>query len=152
MVGDGAEAVVKLARMPFDLLITDVAMPNMDGVELSLKVGRDYPNLSVLLMSGYALPPPSDPSLFDMARVGEVIDSHIGNVCDLPSLEAAIQAAKPEIVIHMAAQSLVRYSYDHPVETFTTNVVGTVHLLDAVRRTPSVRSVAPSSATRSRRT
>lgn len=57
VVGDGAEAVVKLARMPFDLLITDVAMPNMDGVELSLKVGRDYPNLSVLLMSGYALPP-----------------------------------------------------------------------------------------------
>ncbi|WP_298824540.1 CDP-glucose 4,6-dehydratase [uncultured Piscinibacter sp.] len=92
-------------------------------------------------VTGYALPPPTEPSLFEMARIGELVDSRIGNVCDLASLEAAMQAAQPEIVIHMAAQSLVRYSYDHPVETFTTNVVGTVHLLDAVRRTPSVRSV-----------
>lgn len=92
-------------------------------------------------VTGYALPPPTDPSLFEMARIGELVDSRIGNVGDLASLEAAMQAAQPEIVIHMAAQSLVRYSYDHPVETFTTNVVGTVHLLDAVRRTPSVRSV-----------
>jgi CheY-like chemotaxis protein len=54
-VSDGAEAVVKLARLPFDLLITDVVMPNMDGVELSLKVGRDFPDLPVLMMSGYTV-------------------------------------------------------------------------------------------------
>lgn len=92
-------------------------------------------------VTGYALPPPTDPSLFDMARIGELIDSRIGDVRDLAALEGAMQAAKPEIVIHMAAQSLVRYSYDNPVETFSTNVLGTVHTLDAVRRTPSVRAV-----------
>jgi CDP-glucose 4,6-dehydratase len=92
-------------------------------------------------VTGYALPPPSDPSLFDMARVGELIDSHIGDVTQLALLEGVVAAAQPEIVIHMAAQSLVRYSYDQPVETFATNVLGTVHLLDAVRRVPSVRSV-----------
>jgi CDP-glucose 4,6-dehydratase len=92
-------------------------------------------------VTGYALPPPSDPSLFEMARVGELIDSHIGDVTDLASLEAVIGAARPEIVIHMAAQSLVRYSYEQPVETFSTNVLGSVHLLDAVRRVPSVRAV-----------
>jgi CheY-like chemotaxis protein len=52
VVGDGAEAVVKLARMPFDLLLADVSMPNMDGVELSLKVARDYPDLPLVMMSG----------------------------------------------------------------------------------------------------
>lgn len=92
-------------------------------------------------VSGYALSPPTQPSLFEMARVGELMDSRIGNVCDLPALEAAMREARPEIVIHMAAQSLVRYSYDQPVETFATNVLGTVHALDAVRRVPTVRAV-----------
>jgi CDP-glucose 4,6-dehydratase len=92
-------------------------------------------------VTGYALPPPSDPSLFEMARIADSVDSHTGDVRDLAALEAALTAAQPEVVIHMAAQSLVRYSYDHPVETFATNVLGTVHLLDAVRRTPSVRAV-----------
>lgn len=55
VVGDGTDAVVKLARMPFDLLLADVKMPNMDGVELSLKVARDYPDLPVLLMSGHTI-------------------------------------------------------------------------------------------------
>jgi CDP-glucose 4,6-dehydratase len=92
-------------------------------------------------VSGYALAPPSDPNLFEKARVAELIDHHHGDVRDLASLEKAMTAAKPDIVIHMAAQSLVRYSYDHPVETFSTNVLGTVHALDAVRRTPSVKAV-----------
>ena len=92
-------------------------------------------------VTGYALPPPTNPSLFEMARVDELIDSHIGDVRDLAALEAAMRAAQPEIVIHMAAQSLVRYSYQNPVETFSTNVLGTVHALDAVRRTPAVRAV-----------
>ncbi len=92
-------------------------------------------------VTGYALKPPSDPNLFEMARVAELITHHHGDVRDLPALEAALTAAQPEIVIHMAAQSLVRYSYNEPVETFATNVLGTVHALDAVRRTPSVRAV-----------
>lgn len=92
-------------------------------------------------VSGYALDPPSDPSLFELARVSELVDSEIADVNDLPRLEAAMNRARPEIVIHMAAQSLVRYSYQNPVETFRTNVLGTVHLLDAVRRTPGVRAV-----------
>lgn len=92
-------------------------------------------------VTGFALPPPTDPSLFELARVGELVDSRTGDVRDLPALEAAMRDARPDIVIHMAAQSLVRYSYDHPVDTFSTNVLGTVHLLDAVRRVPSVRAV-----------
>jgi len=76
-----------------------------------------------------------------MARVGDLVNSHISDVRDLATLEAAMWAAQPEIVIHMAAQSLVRYSYQNPIETFSTNVLGTVHALDAVRRTPSVRAV-----------
>lgn len=92
-------------------------------------------------VAGYALEPPTDPSLFELARVAQLIDHTIGDVRDLTSLEAALRAAQPEVVIHMAAQSLVRYSYEHPVETFSTNVMGTVHILDAARRVPSVRAV-----------
>ncbi|BAV34023.1 CDP-glucose 4,6-dehydratase [Sulfuricaulis limicola] len=92
-------------------------------------------------VTGYALPPPTNPSLFELARVAETMHSIIADVTNLPALQAAMAAAKPDIVIHMAAQSLVRYSYDNPVETFTTNVLGTVHVLDAVRRVPSVRAV-----------
>ena len=92
-------------------------------------------------VTGYALDPPTDPSLFELARISELIDHHIGDVRDLDSLEAAVREAQPEVVIHMAAQSLVLYSYENPVETFSTNVLGTVHILDAVRRVPSVRAV-----------
>ena len=92
-------------------------------------------------VSGYALPPPTEPSLFDLARISELVDHRLGDVRDLASLEAAMQDTQPEVVIHMAAQSLVRYSYVEPVETFSTNVMGTVHVLDAARRVPSVRSV-----------
>ena len=92
-------------------------------------------------VTGYALDAPSQPSLFDVARVGTCMQSVHGDVRDLPTLQRAMQAAKPEIVIHMAAQSLVRLSYDTPVETYATNVMGTVHLLEAVRQTPGVRAV-----------
>lgn len=92
-------------------------------------------------VTGYALPAPTEPSLFVMGEVASFIDSRTGDVKDLAALQAALDAAQPEIVIHMAAQSLVRYSYDHPVETFTTNVLGTVHVLEAVRHCPSVRAV-----------
>ncbi|MCW5632273.1 MAG: CDP-glucose 4,6-dehydratase [Rubrivivax sp.] len=92
-------------------------------------------------VSGYALPPPSSPSLFEMARVEQIVDSQIADVSDLSRLQAALLASKAEIVIHMAAQSLVRYSYQNPVETFRTNVLGTVHALEAARHAPDVRAV-----------
>ena len=75
------------------------------------------------------------------ARIADRMDSREGDVRDLESLRAAVREAQPEIVFHMAAQSLVRPSYEAPVETFATNVMGTAHLLEAVRDVPSVRSV-----------
>jgi CDP-glucose 4,6-dehydratase len=92
-------------------------------------------------LTGFALAPPTQPSLFEEARVAEGMRSVLGDVRDLFALQNAIQVAKPEIVIHMAAQPLVRESYLNPVETYATNVMGTVHLLESVRRTPGVRAV-----------
>lgn len=92
-------------------------------------------------VTGYALSPPTDPSLFELARVSELIESIEGDVTDQPALQRALVTAAPEVVIHMAAQSLVRYSYENPVETFATNVMGTVNLLESVRRAPSVKAV-----------
>ena len=89
---------------------------------------------------GYALAPESR-SLFLQARIADRMDSREGDVRDLESLRAAVREAQPEIVFHMAAQSLVRPSYEAPVETFATNVMGTAHLLEAVRDVPSVHSV-----------
>jgi CDP-glucose 4,6-dehydratase len=83
---------------------------------------------------GYALQPPTEPSLYDRARVARVVRSTMADVRDLPQLCAAIDEAHPEILFHMAAQSLVLRSYDDPVETYSTNVLGTVHVLEAVRR------------------
>jgi CDP-glucose 4,6-dehydratase len=79
--------------------------------------------------------------LFDAARVGENMHSIIADIRDLPTLQQSLQRAAPEIVIHMAAQPLVRYSYQNPVETYSTNVMGTVHVLEAVRNTPGVKAV-----------
>jgi two-component system cell cycle response regulator CpdR len=67
-VGDGAEALVKLGRARFDLLLTDISMPNMDGFELALKVARDYPDLPVLMMSGYAVERRRAADLADLSR------------------------------------------------------------------------------------
>ena len=92
-------------------------------------------------LTGYALAPPTQPSLFEQARVGAGMRSILADIRDLPTLQQALQAAQPEIVIHMAAQPLVRYSYQNPVETYATNVMGTVHLLESVRNTPEVRAV-----------
>lgn len=92
-------------------------------------------------VSGYALAPPSDPNLFTLAQVERGMQSQIGDVCDLATLSKALQQAQPEVVLHLAAQPLVRASYDDPVATYATNVMGTVHLLEAVRQTPSVRAV-----------
>ena len=90
---------------------------------------------------GYALAPPTNPSLFDVADVGKGMESVLGDIRDLPKLKTVFDAHHPEIVIHMAAQPLVRYSYQNPVETYSTNVMGTVNLLEAVRHTPGVKAV-----------
>jgi CDP-glucose 4,6-dehydratase len=90
---------------------------------------------------GYALAPPTNPSLFEVADIGKGMTSVIGDIRDLAKLQAVFAEYSPEIVIHMAAQPLVRYSYQNPVETYSTNVMGTVHLLEAVRNSPGVKAV-----------
>ena len=85
-------------------------------------------------VTGYALAPPTEPSLFEQASVGECIHSIHGDVRDFARLKSAIAECDPEVVIHMAAQSVVRRGYEEPVETYATNVMGTVHLLEAVRQ------------------
>jgi CDP-glucose 4,6-dehydratase len=92
-------------------------------------------------LTGFALARPTHPSLFEEAKVADGMTSILGDVRDLAALQAALHKARPEIVIHMAAQPLVRYSYKNPVETYAVNVMGTVHLLEAVRHTPSARAV-----------
>jgi CDP-glucose 4,6-dehydratase len=90
---------------------------------------------------GYALPPPTKPSLFEIAHVADGMTSIIGDVRDLEQLIAVISGRCPEIIIHMAAQPLVSYSYENPIETYSTNVMGTVNVLEAVRQSESARVV-----------
>jgi CDP-glucose 4,6-dehydratase len=92
-------------------------------------------------VTGYALDPPTDPSLFESARISGLVRSIHGDVTDRVALGRAMAEARPEVLIHMAAQSLVRYSYQHPAETFATNVLGSVHALDAARDVPGLRSI-----------
>jgi CDP-glucose 4,6-dehydratase len=91
---------------------------------------------------GLALEPPTTPNLFTVAKVIKSVSSHtIGDIRDLASLQRAMQASQPDIVIHMAAQPLVRQSYAEPVETYATNVMGTVHVLESARHTLSVKAI-----------
>lgn len=92
-------------------------------------------------VTGYALDPPTDPSLFVQAQVGQLVESVIADVREGSSLAAAMISAAPEIVIHMAAQPLVRDSYKNPAETYAINVMGTVNLCEAVRACPGVKAV-----------
>ena len=90
---------------------------------------------------GYALPP-TDPSLFKVAKVGgRLASSEMADIRDGEALAATVLRVRPEVVFHLAAQPLVRYSYQVPVETYATNVMGTVHLLEAVRHCSSARAV-----------
>jgi CDP-glucose 4,6-dehydratase len=91
---------------------------------------------------GYALEPPTHPSLFEVADLQTVLASETrADLADFTTLSAVCERAEPEVVFHLAAQSLVREGYRVPLATFATNVMGTAHVLDAVRRTPSVRAV-----------
>jgi CDP-glucose 4,6-dehydratase len=92
-------------------------------------------------VTGFALAPETAPSLCALADLLARVDSRIGDVRDLAALTACMTEARPEIVLHLAAQALVRPSYADPVGTYASNVMGTVHLLEAVRACPSVRAV-----------
>lgn len=92
-------------------------------------------------VTGYALAPNTTPNFFEVAGVqGDLEQSHIADIRDLDKLQKAMADSKPEIVIHMAAQPLVRYSYSNPVETYATNVMGTVHVLESIRTLGCVRA------------
>ena len=92
-------------------------------------------------LTGYALNPDGPLSLFEEAAVGERMESRIADVLDLSRLTEAMAVARPEILIHLAAQPLVRRSYREPVETYATNVMGTVHVLEAARSSASLRAI-----------
>lgn len=90
---------------------------------------------------GYALDPPTQPDLFTAASVATVLEDIRGDIRDYPRLEASISEFGPEVVFHLAAQPILRRSYADPLGTYSTNVMGTAHLLEAVRKTSTVRAV-----------
>jgi len=92
------------------------------------------------IVTGFALKPPTEPSLFKIARVGEDMNSVVGDIRDFDALRAVFKASKPEIVFHLAAQPIVRESYKNPRYTYETNVIGTVNVLECIRLCGSVRS------------
>ncbi len=92
------------------------------------------------VVTGYSLEPPTDPSLFEIAKIGEKINSIIGDIRDHNSLKKAFDNAQPEVVLHLAAQPIVRESYKNPAYTYETNVMGTVNILECVRNSDRVRS------------
>lgn len=98
-------------------------------------------NLLGAEVTGYALQPPTQPSLFELCSVDELVTSVIGDVRDGESLTKAMVKAQPEVVIHMAAQALVRDSYNNPADTYAINVMGTVNLFEAVRACKNIKSV-----------
>lgn len=92
-------------------------------------------------LHGLALSPPTTPALFDEADVGAGMSSMIGDIRDYKTVHDAIKTCKPDIIIHMAAQPLVRYSYHAPIETYATNVMGTVHVLEAARQVGTAKAI-----------
>ncbi|NVN89017.1 MAG: CDP-glucose 4,6-dehydratase [Desulfuromonadales bacterium] len=92
-------------------------------------------------VTGYALDPPTSPSLFELSRIKDLLCSHIADIRNAENLSAILREAQPEIVFHLAAQPLVRDSYKIPLETYATNVMGTVNLLEAIRTCPSVKAL-----------
>lgn len=92
-------------------------------------------------VTGFALAPPTVPSLFEAARIERIIRHVEGDVRDLAAVRAVVEVARPEVIFHLAAQPLVRLSYVEPVETYATNVMGTVNLLEAARCTAGVKAI-----------
>jgi CDP-glucose 4,6-dehydratase len=92
-------------------------------------------------VKGYALNPPTSPSLFNEAKVSSIIDSQIGDIRDQNALHESMTVFNPDILIHMAAQPLVRYSYEAPIETYEVNVIGTVKVLEVARSCPNLKAI-----------
>ena len=92
------------------------------------------------IVTGYSLEAPTEPSLFKIANIEGDIHSVIGDIRDMAALKAAFDEAQPEIVLHLAAQPIVRDSYKDPVYTYETNVMGTVNILECVRQSNCVKS------------
>lgn len=92
-------------------------------------------------VTGFALPPPTEPSLFDAAGVGADVETIQGDIRDLAALRAALERTGPDVVLHLAAQALVRKSYREPLATFAVNAMGTANVLEAVRQIRGVRGV-----------
>ena len=90
---------------------------------------------------GYALNPPTSPSLFNEAKVDRVIDSQIGDIRDQEALHESMTTFNPDVLIHMAAQPLVRYSYDAPIETYEVNVIGTAKVLEVARNCAKLKAI-----------
>jgi CDP-glucose 4,6-dehydratase len=93
------------------------------------------------IVRGYALDPSTDPNLFNAARIGSQVEDIRGDIRDPATLDPALHNFAPEVVFHLAAQPLVRASYADPIGTYETNIIGTARVLDAIRRTPSVRAI-----------
>jgi CDP-glucose 4,6-dehydratase len=93
------------------------------------------------VVRGVSLDPPTTPALFHVAKVGQGMDHQIADIRDAEAIKRLVDSFKPEIVIHMAAQPLVRLSYQHPIETYATNVMGTLHVLEAARHVGSVQAI-----------
>ena len=93
------------------------------------------------IVTGYSLEPPTNPSLYEIAGVANDIRSIIGDIRDYDSLKKAFDEAQPEIVLHLAAQPIVRDSYKDPVYTYETNVMGTVNILECVNKLPIIASI-----------
>lgn len=92
-------------------------------------------------VTGYSLAPNTTPNLYDVLNIDSLIErSHIDDIRDLETLQRIMSGSNPDVVIHMAAQPLVRHSYANPVETYSTNVMGTVHVLESIRSINSVRA------------
>jgi CDP-glucose 4,6-dehydratase len=135
-----------------DLAMNPIAAPQPDfwrgkRVLLTGHTGFKGSWLSLWLQSmgaevgGLALTPPTAPALFEVARVAGGMDHCIADIRDFGAVQARLNSFRPEIVIHMAAQPLVRLSYQQPIETYATNVMGTVHVMEAARHADSVRTI-----------
>ena len=92
-------------------------------------------------VKGFSLAPPTQPALFEVAKVGDNMQTEIGDICNLQQLSQSIRAFNPDVLLHLAAQPLVRLSYKEPVDTYSTNVMGTVNVLEAARYAPQLKSV-----------
>jgi CDP-glucose 4,6-dehydratase len=131
------EDVVSAAREYWrDRRVLVTGHTGFKGAWLSLWLGRLGARVT-----GFALPPTTSPNLFTMAAIEGRIDSQFGDVRDPAAVDAVIARSRPEVLFHLAAQSLVRRSYVDPVGTYATNVMGTAHILDAARRASGLRAI-----------